>query len=69
VLVAGAGPGAGVDDGGEGVGGAGGDAGVDGDLVHVVFVEQFDVEGGVELLEEAGVASVRMSPRRGGASR
>ena len=36
------------DDGGDGVGGAVGDGGPDGDLVHVLAVEQLDVEGLVE---------------------
>jgi hypothetical protein len=43
------------DDGGDGVGGAVGDGGPDGDLVHVFAVEQLDVE----CLVEGGLDAVR----------
>jgi len=41
-------------DSGDGGGGGGGDGGVDGDLVHVVPVQEFDAERVVELVAQAG---------------
>ena len=56
-----------VDDGGEGVGGAVGDVGEDGDLVHAVLVEQLDVERVVELLLElAGCVAEDVAEEREG---